>query len=141
MSLHLRNFHEIKNRACHCVAIYEFSINMNFIVFKPLSFFGIPTFLSEAYKRYSAQPAPIELVGRFNLNINQEIKVLVSLTMPLVDLRIVKRRNPFLPVCIQEISPPLQHQFAFVDKLRLMDIRRPHRITLHMAHLSFYRIL
>jgi hypothetical protein len=36
--------------------------------------------------------------------------------MPLVDLRIVKWRDPFLPIRIQEISPPLQHQLAFIDK-------------------------
>ena len=77
-------------------------------------------------KKYNDQPALIGLVGHFNLNINPEITALDSLTMPLVDLRIVEWRNSFIPIRIQEISPPLQHQFAFVDKLRLMDICRPY---------------
>lgn len=77
-------------------------------------------------KKYNDQPALIGLVGHFNLDINPEITALDSLTMPLVDLRIVKWRNSFIPIRIQEISPPLQHQFAFVDKLRLMDICRPY---------------
>ena len=76
-------------------------------------------------KKIQRPTALIGLVGHFNLNINPEITVLDSLTMPLVDLRIVKWRNPLLPIRIQEISPPLQHQLALVDKLSLMDIRRP----------------
>ncbi|EED9681591.1 hypothetical protein XS13_000744 [Salmonella enterica subsp. enterica] len=39
--------------------------------------------------------------------------------------------RPFFPrhikeVRIQEIRPPLQHQLAFIQMFRLMDIRCPH---------------
>lgn len=92
-------------------------------------------------KKYSDQPVLNGLVGHFNLKINREIKAFNSLAITPVDLCIVKRRNPFPSIGIQKIRPPLQHQLAFVQMFRFMDIRRPHRIAFHMAHLPFNRIL
>jgi len=39
-------------------------------------------------------------------------------------LRMVKRRNPLLPIRIHKINPPLQHQSAITQMLSLMDICR-----------------
>lgn len=70
-------------------------------------------------KKYSDQPVLNGLVGHFNLNINREIKAFNSLAITPVDLRIVKRRNPFPSIGIQKIRPPLQHQLAFVQMFAL----------------------
>ncbi|EFJ56258.1 hypothetical protein HMPREF9549_02289 [Escherichia coli MS 185-1] len=47
----------------------------------------------------------------------------------------------FSPDWHPEIRSPLQHQLALIQMFRFMDIRRPHRIAFHMAHLPFHRIL
>ncbi len=77
-------------------------------------------------KKYNDQPALNGLVGLFNLNINREIKAFNSHAITPIDLRIVKRRNRSLPIRIQKISPPLQHQLALIQMFRFMDIRCPH---------------
>lgn len=77
-------------------------------------------------KKYNDQPVLSGLVGLFNLNISLGITAFNSLAITPIDLRIVKRRNRSLPIGIQKIRPPLQHQLSFIQMFRFMDIRRPH---------------
>ena len=77
-------------------------------------------------KKYSDQPVLNGLVGLLNLNISRGITAFNSLAITPIDLRIVKRRNRSIPIGIQKIRPPLQHQLALIQMFRFMDIRRPH---------------
>lgn len=47
----------------------------------------------------------------------------------------IKRTHRPLPIRIQKIRPPLQHQLTLVQMFRLVDIRCPDTVTLLMAHL------
>jgi hypothetical protein len=57
-----------------------------------------------------------------------------------VSFGIVKGRDKFPYIGIQVIRPPLQHQPALPQMLRLMDVSRPYRVTFLVTHLPLYRI-
>ena len=55
--------------------------------------------------QYSGQQVRSGLVGHFNLNISRGIKAPTSYALTPIALRLIKRRNPPLPVSIQKIWP------------------------------------
>ncbi|MNO99555.1 hypothetical protein D3C76_913280 [compost metagenome] len=46
-----------------------------------------------------------------------------------------------LSIGIQIVGPPLNHEPAFFNVLSLVDVCRPHTVTLLVAHLTLYRVL